>query len=302
MNKQFVRHNVLPVLAALIWGMAFVAQSECSDLIEPLTFNALRAVIASAFLAVVYIILQKAKKALYPDDVKPINRKKAVIGGVLCGIFLSAAANVQQLGIMYTTVAKAGFITTLYVILVPIFGIFLKKKCPFNVWISVVISVFGLYFLSITDGFSLSKGDSIVILCAILFALHILVIDRFASDVDGILLSLIQFITMTVISGVGAVIFEEISFQAIMQCILPILYVGIFSSGVAYTLQIIATKGANPTVLSILLSLESSFAALGGYIILNQKLTLKEIFGCLLMFSAAALAQIDFKRKDKQTK
>ena len=300
MKKQFVRHNVLPVIAALIWGMAFVAQSKCSDKISPMTFTALRSIVASCFLAVVYAISRKTEKKVY-GSAKPVNKETAAIGGILCGIFLCAATNVQQLGIMYTTVAKAGFITTLYIMFVPIFGIFLKKKCPLNVWISVAISVMGLYFLSITDGFTLAKGDAIVVLCAVLFAFHILVIDKFTLEVDGILLSLIQFITVSVISSIGAALFETIDFRAILSCVWPILYVGIFSSGVAYTLQIIATKGANPTVLSLLLSLESVFAALGGYIVLGQKLTGREILGCCLMFSAAVLAQINFG-KDKQKK
>ena len=181
----------------------------------------------------------------------------------------------------------------------PVFGIFLKKKCPVNVGISVAISVIGLYFLSITEEFTLAKGDAIVVLCAVLFSLHILVIDRFSDSVDGILLSLIQFITVSVLSAIGAVLFETIEISAIMSCMLPILYVGIFSSGVAYTLQIIATKGANPTVLSLLLSLESVFAAVGGYVVLGQKLTSREVIGCCLMFSAAVLAQIKFTKKEK---
>lgn len=299
MKKQFVRHNVLPVIAAFIWGMAFVAQSKCSDKISPMTFTALRSIIAACFLAVVYAISRKTKKKMYADGFKKTDVKTAVTGGVLCGVFLCAATNIQQLGIMYTTVAKAGFITTLYIIFVPVFGIFLKKKCPVNVWISVAIAVIGLYFLSITEEFTLAKGDAIVVLCAVLFSLHILVIDRFSDSVDGILLSLIQFITVSVLSAIGAVLFETIEISAIMSCMLPILYVGIFSSGVAYTLQIIATKGANPTVLSLLLSLESVFAAVGGYAVLGQKLTSREVIGCCLMFSAAVLAQIKFTKKEK---
>ncbi len=298
MKPNFLRHTIAPLLAAIIWGTAFAAQSISADYIQPMTFNALRGLIASITLFVVYIIYRKAAKKITPPA--PFPWKKLLPGSILCGIFLALASNMQQLGIGGTSAGKAGFITALYIVIVPILSIFIGKKCPLKVWISVAIATLGLYFLCITDKFTISSGDFYVLLCAVLFSLHILIIDKYTQEVEGILLSLGQFIVVTIISGIGMIIFEKPSLSGIIHCILPVLYVGIFSSGVAYTLQIIAMRGANPTKISILLSLESVFSVIGGAILLSEKLTQREYLGCILMFSAVILSQLPSKTQKKE--
>ena len=293
MKHNFIRHTLFPLIAALIWGTAFVAQSVSADYIQPMTFNALRGLIASITLFVVYIICRKATKKITAPA--PIPWKKLLPGSVLCGIFLALASNMQQLGIGYTSAGKAGFITALYIVIVPILGLFIGKKCGIKVWLSVAIATVGLYFLCMTEKLTISAGDLYVLICAVLFSVHILIIDKYTQEVEGILLSLGQFIVVTIISGIGMLIFENPSLSGIMHCLMPTLYVGIFSSGVAYTLQIIAMRGANPTTISILLSLESVFSVLAGAVILNERMSGREYLGCLLMFGAVILSQLPEK-------
>lgn len=290
MKHNFIRHTLFPLLAALIWGTAFAAQSVSADYIQPMTFNALRSIIASATLFIVWIIYSKSLKKL--PSPKPIVWKKLIPGSILCGIFLALASNLQQLGLGETSAGKAGFITALYIVIVPLFGLFIGKRCGMKVWISVAIATSGLYFLCITDGFSIAPSDFYVLLCAVLFSVHILIIDKYTQEVEGILLSLGQFIVVTIISGIGMILFEQPSISGIIHCILPTLYVGIFSSGVAYTLQIISMRGANPAKISILLSLESVFSVIGGAVLLGERLSGREYIGCLLMFGAVILSQL----------
>ncbi len=290
MKHNFIRHTLFPLLAALIWGTAFAAQSVSADYIQPMTFNALRSIIASATLFIVWIIYSRSLKKL--SSPKPIVWKKLIPGSILCGIFLALASNLQQLGLGETSAGKAGFITALYIVIVPLFGLFIGKRCGMKVWISVAIATSGLYFLCITDGFSIAPSDFYVLLCAVLFSVHILIIDKYTQEVEGILLSLGQFIVVTIISGIGMILFEQPSISGIIHCILPTLYVGIFSSGVAYTLQIISMRGANPAKISILLSLESVFSVIGGAVLLGERLSGREYIGCLLMFGAVILSQL----------
>lgn len=205
---------------------------------------------------------------------------------------LCVASNLQQIGIQYTTVGKAGFITALYIVLVPIFGIFLKKKAGVRIWISVAISVAGLYLLCITDKLVLAKGDILVLLCAVVFTIHILVIDYFSPKADGVRIACTQFFITGVLSAIPMFLFETPRLSDIFAAAAPVLYAGVLSSGVAYTLQIVAQKDADPTVASLILSLESVFSVLGGWVILGQKLSIREIAGCILMFSAIILAQL----------
>ena len=202
------------------------------------------------------------------------------------------ASNLQQFGVKYTTVGKAGFITALYIVLVPIFGIFLKKKVGVKVWISVAISVVGLYLLCMTEKLSISKGDFLVLLCAIVFSIHILVIDHFSPLVDGVRMSCIQFWITGILSAIPMFLFEKPSLSAIFAAAVPLLYAGVMSSGVAYTLQIVAQKDADPTVASLILSLESVFSVLAGWAVLGQVMSMREICGCVLMFAAIILAQL----------
>lgn len=295
MNFSFVRHTIFPILAAFIWGTAFAFQSMCTDYIPPMTFNAIRGLIASITLFVIYVIYKKARSRVSAPE--KISKKKLILGSLSCGIFLSLATNMQQLGMGGTSAGKAGFITALYIVIVPILGLFLKKRCGLRVWISVLIATVGLYFLCMTEKLTISPSDFYVLICAVFFSVHILVIDAFTKDVPGILLSLGQFIVVTIISGLGMIFFESPTAAGIIKCILPTLYVGVFSSGVAYTLQIISMKGANPTTVSLLLSLESVFSVLGGAVILNEVLSGREYVGCALMFAAVILSQLPEKTR-----
>ena len=298
-----VRQVLLPLLAALIWGTAFVAQDVCADKIGAFTFNAVRFFIATIALGIMILIRDAAKKdrpVVGPAEKKAAS-KRLWLGGLLCGVALSVASNFQQLGISAGTDAgKAGFLTALYVVLVPVFGLFFGRKVSVPVWIAVGLSVAALYLLCIKDSFSLEPGDLLILVCALCFAVHIIVIDRVGSGCDGFKLSCVQFLFAGIISSVFMFIFDTIDFAAIMSCALPLLYVGIFSCGVGYTLQILAQKDSNPTVVTILLSMESVFAVIAGTIILNQKMSVREYIGCALMFAAVILAQITFPIKKKK--
>ncbi len=302
MKHNQVRQVLFPILAALIWGTAFVAQDLCADSIGTFAFNATRYFIAVLALLVVIVIsdrLKKDKPNLTSIQEKAANRQ-LWIGGACCGVALAIASNFQQAGLVAGTDAgKAGFITALYVVLVPLFGLFFGRKVNLPTWIAVVLSVAALYLLCIKGDFSLAPGDLLILVCAVCFAVHILVIDHFTACCDGVKLSCIQFLFAGIISAVCMFVFEKVDFAAIFSCILPLLYVGIFSCGVGYTLQILAQKDSNPTVVTILLSLESVFAVISGAIILHQQMSVREYIGCVVMFAAVILAQIQFPEKQK---
>ena len=299
MSKAQVKNSFLLLLAAIIWGVAFVAQSVGMEYVGPFTFNAVRSLLGGIVLIPCIFLLGKRngekKISLLPDDKKEC--KTLLLGGVLCGLFLCAASNMQQFGIMYTTVGKSGFITACYIVLVPILGIFFGKKTGAGIWFSVVLAVIGLYLLCMTDSLSFGKGDLFVLGCAVLFAGHILVIDYFTVLVDGVRMSCIQFLVSGLISAVLMFLFENPTMGAIWEAKLPILYAGIMSCGVAYTLQIVGQKDMNPTVASLILSLESCISVLAGWMLLNQKLTVRELAGCVIMFGAILIAQLpEYKR------
>ena len=302
MKHNQVRQVVFPILAAFIWGTAFVAQDLCADSIGTFAFNATRYFVAVLALLVVIAISDRAKKnkpALTAEEKKAAS-KQLWLGGLCCGVALAIASNFQQAGLVAGTDAgKAGFITALYVVLVPVFGLFFKRKVSLPVWIAVVCSVVALYLLCIKGDFSLAAGDLLILVCAVCFAVHILVIDHFTAYCDGVKLSCLQFLFAGIISAVCMFLFEDVDFAAIWSCILPLLYVGTFSCGVGYTLQILAQKDSNPTVVTILLSLESVFAVIAGAIILHQQMTAREYIGCVVMFVAVILAQIQFPEKKK---
>ena len=296
-----VRQNLFPVLAALIWGTAFVAQSVASDFVSPMTFNALRAAIAFFVLLLIsFIASKRAMRAEKTAGEKSGEKRALILGGVCCGFLLAVASNLQQLGLGETSPGKAGFITALYVVLVPVFAIFLKKRASAQVWVSVAIAVAGLYLLCVKEGFSVEPSDGYVLLCAIVFAFHILCIDHFVQKVDGIRLSCAQFLVVAVLSGAGMLVFEEPQWSGILSCVPQVLYVGIFSSGVAYTLQILAQRDSDPTVVTILLSLESVFSVLAGAVILGDRLSRREYVGCILMFAAVLLAQVPLRGKKRR--
>lgn len=287
-SKEIVS-TLLLLLTAMIWGAAFVAQSVGADNVGAFTFLASRSWLAGIALLPLIAVM---KRKTVSSEAGTGDRRILITGGLLCGFFLFIASAAQQIGIATTTTAKAGFLTALYVIIVPILSIVIRKRVPARVWISAIIAVAGLYLLCMKGRFSLEPGDAMELLCAFLFACHIMVIDHFSPKVDGITMSCIQFFACAVFSTVFALLIEHPQWGQIRSAMLPILYAGIFSSGVGYTLQILSQKNLHPTVASITMSLESVFSAVFGWILLHEALNGREILGCLLMFSAIILAQL----------
>ena len=267
------------------------------DYLGPLSFNGTRFLMGSLVLAPVICFNRRsaAKKHKENEGKRPGSLKTTIIGGVCCGLALCAAALLQQIGMLYTTVGKAGFITTLYIILVPVFGIFLKKRIPGKVWGGAAIAAFGMYLLCMSESLSLGRGDALVFLCAILFSVHILVIDHFSPRVDGVELSCIQFLTAGIIGSILAFLFEKPDIGDFVNGIVPLAYAGILSSGVAYTLQVVGQRDTDPTVASLILSLESVVSVLAGWVVLRQALTGRELAGCGLVFCAVILVQLPGK-------
>lgn len=303
-NKNTVRGFILLFITVTIWGTAFVAQSVVTDYMGPFTFNMSRSVLGGLFLIPVIAIMQRKKNGSAekndrtPESIKA-DRIMLLKGGVSCGVCFFVASNLQQIGIEYTSVGKAGFITAMYIIFVPLFSIFLHKKAGIKLWISVAMSVVGLYFLSIAGegSFKIEKGDFLLMLCAVGFTFHILVIDYFSERVDGVKLSCAQFWTASVLGLIMMMIFEDPSWSIIIMAWKPICYAGIMSCGVAYTLQILAQRDLKPTIASLIMSLESVIAAIAGWVILGETMSGREIFGCALMFAAIIIAQLPEKRK-----
>lgn len=311
-----LRNTFFLFLTAMIWGAAFVAQSVSMDYIGPFTFICLRSVIGGLFLIPVIIVLDGIRKKSQNESADVVNsenilhieteekqrlswkNKQLIEGGIVCGIFLFFANCFQQTGIQYTTVGKAGFITTFYIIIVPLIGLFFKKYCGILTWIGVVVALAGLYFLCITQKLTIQRGDALILCCSVLYAGQILAIDHYNPFVDGVKMSCIQFLTCGILGAVFMLLFENPSIAMILSAAGPILYTGIMSTGVGYTLQIVGQKGLNPTVAALILSLESVFSALSGYLFLHQVLTTRELIGCALMFIAIVLAQLpDIRRK-----
>lgn len=284
-----LKYNLLLVLAAFIWGAAFSAQSAGMDYLGPFTFNAIRFIIGSLVLIPVIVLIDKKK---LKNGEKVSTFKDNLKAGVLCGIILCTATSFQQIGIIYTSAGKAGFITALYVIMVPIVGIFFGKKNRLLLWISAAMAVCGMYLLTLSGGFGINKGDVLVFICSIVFTLHILVIDKYAPSLDGVKISSIQFMTSGVICAVIVPFTEKVTLSSVWDCRIPILYAGILSCGVAYTLQIVGQQKTQPVVASLLLSLESVFSVITAWLFLGESLTGREIIGCVIVFIAIILAQI----------
>ena len=313
MKNRKLLGNLLLLLTAMIWGTAFVAQRVGMDSIEPITFNAARMWLAAVAIGSAAFLTRRnrqkgqapnnAEKQITADgaagavtgprDPAQDRRRNTIIGGICCGTFLTAASLFQQMGIVYTTAGKAGFITALYMLFVPILSFILfKKKNTWLVWTGVLIGVIGMYLLCITDGFSLTYGDMLVCICALLFSCHILCCDHFVRLGNPLFISAIQFTTVAVISSVAAFIAEEPSWQKVISAAIPILYCGIVSGGIGYTLQMIAQKYTDPTIASLLMSLESVFAVIAGALLLGERMTARELAGCIIMFAAIVLVQI----------
>ncbi len=291
MKLQTIKSDLLLLITAILWGFAFVAQRAGMEYIGPFLFNGIRFALGSLILLPIISMLKiKGERKKHPNE-----SKFNFIGGISAGLILFLAASLQQIGVKYTVAGKAGFITGLYVILVPILGIFLKHKLSRNTWSGAILATVGLYFLSVTTKFTICFGDFMVFLGAIFWAVHVHIIGNFSAKVSSVKLASIQFAICSLLSLVFAIIFEEIRISAILNAAIPILYGGIISVGIAYTLQIIAQKEAPPAHAAILMSLEGVFAVLGGWLILAEILSLRALFGCTLMLTGMIFSQLNRK-------
>lgn len=318
MSKR-TKGNLLLLLTSFIWGSAFVAQSSGMDYVGPYTYNMARNVLAFLFLIpVIYVIGKKKgvtddagsgtgideeasveanwKSILLPD-------RTTLVGGIYCGLVMAVASSLQQIGITMTTAGKAGFITALYIILVPLMGVFIGKKIPRIIWFCVVLAMAGFYLLCVKEGFSISKGDILVLFCSVGFSVHIMTIDHFTSKgVDGVKMACIQFAVAAIVMTPVMFLLENPSVSGLLSAWMTIAYAGILSSGVGFTLQIVAQKDTDPTTATLIMSLESVFAAVSGCLFLNEVLLPKEILGCILVFVAVILAQVPLPVKSKETR
>ncbi len=293
MKKTSFINYLFLFLAALVWGLGFVSQSVGANYIKAFAFNALRFPLAFLVLIPLLLIRRKTNKTEYTKD-----RKTALTGGILCGIMLFLASTFQQLAMTDSSSGKAGFLTAFYIVLVPVFGLFIKKRTNIFIWIAVVLALIGLFFLCIKDSFVLSSSDISLFICAALYSIHILIIDHFSPMVDSVLLSWIQFAVTSICSLLCMFIFEGApSLSNISAAAIPILYAGIMSCGVGYTFQILGQNNVNPAIASVLLSLESCISAIAGALILGQLLTARELVGCIFMFAAVLITQIKPQKK-----
>ena len=301
--KRKSTNNFLLALTAFIWGSAFVAQSVGMDYLGPFTFNSIRCLMGGIVLIPELLLFKRNGRKKSQEQVAEVagagigSRKDLIVGGICCGLALAAGSSLQQIGLVYTTAGKAGFITALYIVIVPVMGILLGKRVRLKVWIGVVLAATGMYFLCITEGFSIAKGDFFVFLCAAAFSVHILVIDYFAPKVDGVALSCIQFFVCGILCAVPMLVSEQPQISQIMEAWVPLAYAGVLSCGVAYTLQVVAQKNTDPAVASLILSLESVVSVLAGWVILGERLSGRELFGCALVFTAVILAQFPEKAR-----
>lgn len=297
MSKK-LRGSIMLLMTAMIWGLAFVAQSDGMNYVGPFTYNASRTLLGGVVLIPVIALFRLIPQKNKADTPKNAPLKTTITGGIVCGTVFFVASTLQQIGITMTTAGKAGFVTALYIVIVPIIGVIVYHKTTLKIWICCVIAIAGFYFLCITEDFGVSTGDLLVLACAFFFAVHIMVIDRFnAKNTDGTLMSCIQFFTAGIMMLVCMFIFEQPDIDAVFAAWLPILYGGVMSCGIAYTLQILGQRHTEPTVATLIMSLESVFAALSGWLLLGESLSIKELCGCALVFIAVVLAQIDIKKR-----
>lgn len=295
--KQQIKSSLILLLTATIWGVAFVAQSVGMEYIGPFTFNAIRCVLGGMVLIPVILVLKK-KKETGAENQEKEDKKTLWTGGIACGVILCIASNLQQFGIMEASVGKSGFFTALYIVMIPVIGIFIGKRPEIKLWFCVALAVVGMYLLCMKDGsFTIERADIMLLLCALAFSFHILVVDYFSPKVDGVKMSCIQFFVCGVLSAVGMLFTETPDISNIQAAWLPLLYAGLLSCGVGYTLQIVGQKGINPVIASLIMSLESVISALAGWVILGQVLSPKEILGCVLMFVAIIITQIPIGNK-----
>ncbi len=302
MKNTKIKGNLMLLLTAFVWGLSFIAQSKGVEQLSPVSFNGIRSILGGVVLLPVIYLLDQAKEKNGTPPQK-IN-KTLIIGGIVCGTFLCLASTLQSMGMVYTSPGKAGFITALYMVIVPIIGLFTGKKLRLAMIIAVLVAVCGMYMMCIDESLSINKGDIMIFICAFLFSGHILVIDYFSPKVDGVKLACLQFFVCGILNLTYMFIFESLDTQAVMNSIPAIAYAGIMSCGVAYTLQIVGQKYTDPTSASILMSLESVFATLStvvlvalGWNLTGGQMNLKEILGCVLMFVAILIVQLPEKQK-----
>ncbi|MDR1136417.1 MAG: DMT family transporter [Clostridiales Family XIII bacterium] len=319
-----IKSTLILTFTAMIWGFAFVAQRSSMEFVGPFFFSGVRSILGSLTL-IIFLTIQKrfsknrdlnagalnesAGTGISKDSSASLSafmnpyRKKLLRGGVYCGLILFAGTNFQQIGLVFTTASKAGFITALYIVLVPILGILLKHKTHWNTWVSVLIAAVGLYFLCLTESFIIQPGDLVILIGAGFWAMHILVIDHFVAHVSAVKLSCIQFLVCGLLSLIispfaDAYLSPGAHISGALQILPAILYTGVLSSGVGFTLQAVGQKYANPTAASIIMSTEAVFGVIGGFLLLHERLTQRELLGCILMFTAVILAQLPVKRRE----
>ena len=290
MKNPKVRQVVLPLITAMIWGSSFVTQSLSAGHLGCFSFNALRSIPAALALLLLLLVVRRIR----PREKYTAEEKRALLrGGLICGFFLTLGVNLQQFGIETTTAGKAGFITALYIVLVPMIGLALGRRTGWLVWAAVAVAIGGLWFLCVPpEGFSVRLGDLYTLLCAFVFSLHILVISHFVTKVNGVELACGQFVCGSIIASAAVLIAESPTIEGLQGALLPILWAGIMSNGIAYTLQIVGQRGMNETVASLIMSLESAIAVIAGWLLLGEVLSQRELFGCVLMAGAVVLAQL----------
>ena len=302
MNKKL--HIFFLFLTALIWGTAFVAQRMGSEYVEPFTYLAWRSWAAVLFLAPLVRVMDHFSFFFGIDNRRPktvSDRRLLIVGGCLSGFMLWAACAAQQIGIAHTTASKAGFITALYVVIVPLLSIFIRKRPSVQIWACVALALIGLYLLCMkTASFRLEYGDAWELACAFFFAVEILLVSYYCSRVDPVRLSFVQFLVVAILSTILMLLIEHPTVDGLRLALPSILYAGIFSSGIAFTLQIIGQVGVNATVASLVMSLESVFSALSGWLILHERMSPRELSGAVLMFLAIALSQIELPSRRRQ--
>lgn len=290
-----MKSNLMLLFAAAIWGFGFVAQRLGMNYLEPFAFNSMRFLLGT--LSLIPLLWLLSRKTTSPiTDLNPPEKPPVLKGGVISGMVLFVAATLQQYGLFYTTAAKAGFITGLYLILVPMLGIFLRHKTGVSIWVGALLALIGLYLLSVNDNFTMSLGDSLIFMGSLFWAFHILVIDHYSGRIDPIKLSATQFLICGLLSLGVSLVIETPTIASILDCWKPILFAGVVSVGIAYTLQVIAQKNANPSHAAIIMSLEAVFAAIGGVWLLDETLSPRAWFGCALMMAGMLLSQIKFNR------
>ena len=290
MKKRNTKQVILPLITSFIWGSSFVAQSLGAGKVGGFTFTAARSIPAVLVLGALVLVLRRVR---HEEKYTPQQKKDLLEGGLVCGIFLTLGTNLQQFGIADTTAGKAGFITALYIVLVPMIGLALGRRTGWLVWAAVAVAIGGLWFLCVPpEGFSVRLGDLYTLLCAFVFSLHILVISHFVTKVNGVELACGQFVCGSIIASAAVLIAESPTIEGLQGALLPILWAGIMSNGIAYTLQIVGQRGMNETVASLIMSLESAIAVIAGWLLLGEVLSQRELFGCVLMAGAVVLAQL----------